>query len=182
MPAIAAINYRRHFNLEDLLQRVSRELKNSGLRLGGLIQTSNGLASCATEVHVVDLRTDEAFDIWEDRGQCASGCRLRESGLADASGALEGAIADRVDLLIINRFGRAESHGRGLIDYFAKAMDHNIPILTCVRPPYDEAWQTFHSGLAVDLEPDLNTVVQWALRNCCPAKAVQKRTELDIAT
>ncbi|MGI9401699.1 MAG: DUF2478 domain-containing protein, partial [Rhizobiaceae bacterium] len=130
MYTVAAIIFRRNFNLESLLQRTFRELKQSGLQLGGLIQTGNGPASCATEVDLVDLRTDKTFVILEDRGQCASGCRLRESGLADASQALEEAITDQVDLLIINRFGRAESHGRGLLDYFAKAIEHKVPILT----------------------------------------------------
>ena len=50
---------------------------------------------------------------------CARGCRLDERGLLDAEPAIMAAIADRVDLLVINRFGRAESLGRGLLGCFA---------------------------------------------------------------
>jgi molybdate transport system ATP-binding protein len=161
---LAAISYERGFDVDDLLLRSSAELRSLGLRIGGLIQLSAGdRGQCAASIHVVDLRSGQAFDIWEPRGACARGCRLDERGLLDAEQPILGAIADRVDLLVINRFGRAESLGRGLIDCFAAAIEADVPVLTAVRAPYDEAWQRFHGGSARELPADLSIVVEWAL-------------------
>jgi hypothetical protein len=84
---------------------------------------------------VVDLRSGSAIDIWHHRGKGARGCRLDESRLLEAEPALRVAIAERVDLLVINRFGRAENLGRGMVDTIASAIEAGIPILTAVRPP-----------------------------------------------
>ena len=168
----AAINYPRGFDIDRLLVVVCAELARAGVRLGGLLQVSTGPrgGNCADSVNVLDLRTQQAFDIWDDRGHCASGCRLDEHGLAAAECVLEAAIADRVDLLLINRFGRAESLGRGLRGSFEAAIVAGIPTLTAIRPPYDEAWRDFHGGLGEELAPELERVVAWAMRAlACPS-------------
>jgi hypothetical protein len=146
---LAAINYPRGFDIDRLLVGVCAELARAGVRLGGLLQVSTGArgGNCADSVHLVDLRSGQEFDIWDDRGQCAKGCRLDESGLAEAEYLLREAIADRVELLLINRFGRAESLGRGLRRSLDSGISAGIPALTAVREPYDEAWRDFHGGL-----------------------------------
>jgi hypothetical protein len=113
---------------------------------------------------VIDLRSGRAFDIWELRGACARGCRLNERGLIDAEAPIASAIAERVDLLVINRFGRAESLGRGLLGCFAAALEAGVPVLTAVRAPYEDAWREFHGGLARELPPDWSRVIDWAQR------------------
>jgi hypothetical protein len=149
--------------LTALLVDVCKRLARRGVRLGGLLQISTGAkARCATTVHVVDLRTNAAFDIWEDRGACARGCRLDERGLAAASQAIDKAIADRVDLVVMNRFGRAESLGGGLLASLASAVAAEMPALTAVRAPYDVAWTKFHGGLAKELPADVVSVTAWA--------------------
>ena len=74
------------------------------------------------------------------------------------------AIADRVDLLVINRFGRAESLGRGLIGCLTAALEAAVPILTAVRAPYDADWRAFHGGLGQDLPADEASAIGWAMR------------------
>ena len=71
------------------------------------------------------------------------------------------AIADRVDLLVINRFGRAESLGRGLRSCFERAIEADVPVLTAVRIPYDEAWRNFHDGIGLQLTCDVEPVTAW---------------------
>jgi hypothetical protein len=173
---LAAINYSRGFDIDRLLVDVCAELARRRLRLGGLLQVSTGTrgGNCAASVHAYDLRTERAFDIWDDRGQCAQGCRLDEGGLAAAECVLEAAIADRVDLLLVNRFGRAESLGRGLRRSFEAAIAAGIPVLAAVRTPYDEAWRGFHGGLGQELAPELGGVVAWAMR--AVARASDART------
>lgn len=167
---LAAIRYERGFEIDRLLLVACDELRSRGLQIGGVIQTSSGKGGqCAASVLVTDLRSGETFDIWDDRGACARGCRLDESGLLDAEPSIGAAIADKVDLLIINRFGRAESLGRGLIGSFTAAIEAGIPILTAVRPPYDNAWRAFHAGLALEVMAEPATVIAWALSVARPA-------------
>jgi hypothetical protein len=123
---------------------------------------------------VVDLRSGNVFDIWDRRGKGARGCRLDENALLDADPVLRAAIADRVDLVVVNRFGRAESLGRGLINIFAAAIEAGIPVLTAVRPPYDAAWRAFHGGLGCELPPEPGAIVSWAGQSMsveCPISA-----------
>ncbi len=163
-PRLAAIHFEQGFDIDDLLTQVCAALARNEVRLGGLLQTvSEGVAGCASSVHVVDLRTGVPVDIFEHRGRFAEGCRLDEGALLEAAPAIHRAIEDRVDLLVINRFGRAESVGKGLIDAFAAAIEAGIPTLTAVRQSYAEAWLAFHGGLATDLPAALDPVAAWAL-------------------
>jgi len=161
---LAAIHYEKGSDIDALLVDICRRLAGEGLRLGGLLQiSSGGIGGCATSVHLVDLRTRSSFDIWEERGACARGCRLDETGLLEAAHVFDAAIKDRVDMIVFNRFGRAESLGRGLMPYFANAVEADIAVLTSVREPYVEAWRQFHGGLALELETHVASVVSWAV-------------------
>lgn len=84
-----------------------------------------------------------------------------KSGAVHAGPAIMRAIVDRVHLLIINRFGRAESLGRGLRACFEAAIAADVPVLTAVRPPYDQAWQNFHGGFGLSLPCDEDQVAGW---------------------
>jgi hypothetical protein len=160
---LAAISYDRGYDIDHLLVTACERLSRRGVRLGGILQISTGArGNCASTVHVVDLRTNTAFDIWEDRGACATGCRLDERGLAAASEAIDKAIADRVDLVIMNRFGRAESLGGGLLASLSSAVVTGMPVLTAVRSPYDGAWEKFHGGLGQELPADVGAIMAWA--------------------
>jgi hypothetical protein len=162
--ALAAIQYQRGFDIDELLFRSCAQLRSVGIRIGGVLQQSSGeQGQCASSVHVVDLRSGQTFNIWEDRGACAVGCRLDERGLVDAEPALMGALTQGVDVLIINRFGRAESLGRGLLGCFSAAIEAGVAVLTAVRPPYDQAWHEFHGGCAHDLSPEMHHIVEWVL-------------------
>lgn len=124
----------------DLAKRVARN-RASSAAVGAadrrcVIQRSSGSrGSCAARVDVVDLQTGRCFDIWENRGACARGCRLDERGLLDAEPPIQSAIVDRVDLVVINRFGRAESSGPGARRLLPAALEADIPVLTAVRSP-----------------------------------------------
>lgn len=166
MSPLAAVHYDRGDDIDQFLVTACTRLAATGVRLGGLLQVSKGerAGNCATCVQVVDLRTGQAFDIWQERGACARGCRLDEEGLAQSEIAIRQAVADHVDLLVINRFGRAESLGRGLRGCFEAALLAGIPALTAVRAPYDFAWAAFHGGLAVDLACNVAEILAWASR------------------
>jgi hypothetical protein len=173
---LAAVVYQRGFDIDRLMLGVSDELRLRGLVLGGLLQSSfGGPGACAQSVLVADLRSDNVFDIWGRRRKDAGGCRRDEIALLDADPVLRTAINDRVDLILVNRFGRAESLGRGLINIFVAALEAGIPVLTVVRPPYDDAARrAFHGGLGCELLPQPGAIVSWVCGSTyaeCPIPA-----------
>jgi hypothetical protein len=174
---IAAIRFAKGMDIDRLLIEVARSLSCAGLRLGGLVQVCSAAheARLSASVHVVDLFTGDRFDIWEPRGRDARGCRLDEGRLAVAEAAVMRSIDAGLDLLVLNRFGRAESLGRGLLACFIKAVTEDIPVLTAVREPFDRAWADFHGGLAETLPPRVEAVDVWA--GCLPGRILPATRE-----
>jgi hypothetical protein len=159
---LAAIVYERGFALDAFLADVCGRLSAKGLRLGGLIQVMSGLrGSRAASITVVDLRGGARVDIWEGPGARESDCRLDERRLVDMVPMILAAIEERVDLVVVNRFGRAESQGGGLLSCVSAAVSAGIPVLTAVREPYLAPWRAYHGDLAASLEPDLDVVTTW---------------------
>lgn len=172
-PVLAAVMHRRGFDLDGLLAEVCRVLAADGLKLGGVLHVGAGEGTieraCCTQLKVVDVAKGDTFDIWQDLGSQSEGCRLDARGLAAAVPAVLAAIAEGCDLVIINRFGKAESQGGGLLAAITAAIEANVPVLTAVREAYLPAWSEFHGGLAADLAPDLAAVLAWS------RKATQRR-------
>ena len=159
---IAAIHYERDFDINGTLRLVVKRLQANRVKVGGVLQTAAVLPNqCCARLFIVDIRTGQTECISQDRGPESRGCKLDPRGLAEISHCLVAAIEDRVDLLVVNKFGRAESEGGGLLSLIGMAISEGIPVLTTVREPYTEAWASFHGGLADDLPPRADAAVQW---------------------
>jgi nucleoside-triphosphatase THEP1 len=156
----AAIRYETGFPIDDFTVTVAEALRADGVRLHGVVQR-NVDDTARSAMTLVDLATGEHSGISQDLGPHARGCRLDSRGLAASAAMLDAPIDDAVDLLILNKFGKAEAEGGGLRSAFARAIDAGIPVLTAVRPPYVEAWSEFHGGLATAIEPRLDMVLGW---------------------
>lgn len=167
VPPIAAVRYESGFPIDKFLAAIAARLQGEKVRLGGLVQ-HNGVqfgtdmppSGCA-DMTLVDLATGERVGISQDLGADAQGCRLDSGGLVELGGRLERAIDGSIDLLILNKFGKAEAEGNGLRGAIARAIDVGIPLLTAVRPVHDEAWRQFHGGLAIELAPNAEQVLAW---------------------
>jgi len=166
---LAAIQYDSGFLIDDFVAAIAARLRADGFHVGGVIQ-ENGGDACAA-MTLVDVVSDARFGISQDLGTLASSCRLDPRGLAAAGTKLERATDENIDIMIVNKFGRAEAEaetGGGLRSTFAHAIALGIPVLTAVRPPYDDAWAKFHGGLAAELPARSDDVIAWchrAIRN-----------------
>jgi hypothetical protein len=161
--AIAGIQFAKGADIDGLLRDVAGSLTRAKTRLGGLLQFADGGdARRASSVKVVDVYSGDRYEIWEPRGHWARGCRLDENGLAQAEAGVLESLDAGIDLLILNRFGRAESKGRGLIACFVQAMSVGVPILTAVREPFDVEWDRFHGGMGTNLPPEPRAILRWA--------------------
>lgn len=162
IPLLAAVRYEKGFDINETLQRVVVRLRDQAIVVGGVLQEieARGPARCAS-LSVVDIRSERSARITQDRGREARGCKLDARGLAGIAYCIDNAIADRVDLIVINRFGRAEAEGGGLLSCISDAVCAGIPVLTAVREPYVESWREFHGGLGMELSPRIETVLEW---------------------
>ncbi len=175
--ALAAIIYESGFLIDEFVTAVAASLRSEGLRVGGVIQDNAASEVCGA-MTLVDVITTVRFGISQDLGVCSTGCRLDPRGLAEAGVQLERVLDDDLDLLILNKFGRAESEGGGgLRNAFVRAIERGVPVLTAVRPPYTEAWALFHGGLACALPTDLDQVLAW-----CRRAAPKRKTGDALAT
>lgn len=168
--SLAAITYERGFHIDDFLSDLVRRLSADGVRVCGLVQSNDGIGNCGS-MTLTDIASTEQFGISQALGSLSEGCRLDPRGLVEAGSRIEGAIAIDADLLILNKFGKAEAEeGGGLRTVVARAVELGIPVLTAVRPPYEQSWTEFHGGFATALPPDADAVMAW-----CRAAVARRR-------
>lgn len=182
-PMLAAVSYEAGFPIDDFLAGIVSALRRDRFRLGGAIQRNpapaDSLAAsdhshgCCSDMLLVDLANGERVVISQNLGSEAQSCRLDASGLVELGGKLELTLDRSIDLMILNKFGRAEAEGGGFRGVIARAIDIDVPLLTAVRPLYREAWQCFHGGMAVDLAPEANDVLAWCRRAAGAAQAAR---------
>ena len=148
-PAIGAIIYPPDQPPEAVMAAFATKLAARGFRLGGLLQeTDFGADGCKCRMEVVELDSGRRFSISQALGGGSKACSLDPAALAEASGALRRAIAGRVDLLIVNKFSKAEKAGRGLAAEMLLAMAEGVPLLTAVPGVLVSEWTAFTGGAA----------------------------------
>ena len=103
----------------------------------------------------------EVVGLATDGGAPAHGCRLDPDRLAGLAVRLTAAIENGADLVIINRFGRSEAEGKGLIDLVPMALDADIPVLIAVPERRFSAWIRFSEGMNVRLACRRDALDQW---------------------
>jgi hypothetical protein len=136
--------------------------RSRNVSLAGVLQhpvAPNGDHRC--DVVLEDLMSGHRTALFESRGIHARGCRLDESALAEVTARIERSLEKRPHLLILNKFGKAESEGRGLRDLIALAIDLGIPTIIGVPRRNLSAWTSFAGDLAVELENGTIQVDSW---------------------
>lgn len=143
------------------LAGVAARLQAEGRRLAGTVQSNverPGRARCDMDIFV--LPAGPVLRISEDRGDLARGCRLDAGALEQAVVGVARALPS-ADLLIVNKFGKQESEGRGLAPLIAEALAGGIPVLLGVNGLNLPAFATFADGLATALPADEGAVLDW---------------------
>ncbi len=64
---------------------------------------------------------------------------------------IEAAILEGADLVVINRFGKLEATGKGLIELIQQAADADIPVLIAVPEHRFAGWIKYSAGMSVRL-------------------------------
>ena len=159
---IGAVVYDDGLFGDALIGQCAADLVASGYRLGGVVQSNahrRGRRRC--DMYVNDLLSGDEIKISLDRGNEARGCRLDPDAFARIDAWVERAVLERVDLLIINKFGREEAHGRGLRPVIAEALIAEIPLVIGVSTKNLCDFLTFVGDSATRLKPDIEAITAW---------------------
>lgn len=148
-----------------LLEAITAELTARGLVLVGVIQTNyvfDPEHRCHMDLTV--LGQGPKVRISQERGRHARGCRLDPQALADAVAHVETAMASGdADLLVINKFGKAELDGSGFREVIGKALMQDLPVLTTISPGHRTAFLDYAGDLATELPADVASVAAWCM-------------------
>ncbi len=147
---------------DSLIARCAIALLTSGYRLGGIVQSNPhraGRRRC--DMYVKDLLAGDEIKISFDRGNEARGCRLDPDAFARINAWIERAVLERVDLLIINKFGKEETRGRGLRPVIADALIAEIPLVIGVSALNLRDFLSFVGDSATRLRPDIEAITAW---------------------
>ncbi len=148
---IAAVRAERCADAEDMFAEISRRLRSEGRRLAGVLQINAGREGrCRCDMKLKDLANGEEICISEDRGPDDRGA------LEVAAGRVNCAIRTGAELVIVNKFGKAESEGGGMRDVIATALEYRIPVLVCANHEHHADLLAFAGDFAtaVPLSPD----------------------------
>jgi nucleoside-triphosphatase THEP1 len=159
---IGAIVYDDGLVRDAVIAQCAADLAASGYRLGGVVQSNahrRGRRRC--DMFVKDLLGGGEIKISLDRGNEARGCRLDPDAFARVDAWVEHAVLERVDLLIINKFGKEEAHGRGLRPVIAEALIADIPLVIGVSTRNLCDFLTFVGDSATRLTPDAEAITAW---------------------
>ncbi len=141
---ILALVYSDSALADAVLREVAVRMSDAGLRLAGLVQHNpQRLARSRCDMMLEDLSTGDLVEISEDRGPHARGCILKVDQLLRAIETVRTSLAQQPDLVILNKFGKTESEGRGLRELIAEVVETGLPLLIAVPYRNLENWRAF---------------------------------------
>jgi Protein of unknown function (DUF2478) len=144
---LAALVYSKPDEPDRLLREFVQELTLRGCRVVGLVQTRLGDGGAAVTV----LPTGETIPLSQRHGTLSNSSRLEPCDLAEAAARIHALIQPGADLVIINRFGKLEAEGTGLVDEIAGALSLDIPVVVAVPEFRFSEWLSFCRGMGVKL-------------------------------
>jgi nucleoside-triphosphatase THEP1 len=154
---------------DELIASVADQLTRDGLRLAGTVQSNierPDRRKC--DMDLIILPDGPVVRISEDRGDLARGCMLDSGALEQTVVAVQQRLPG-AQMLIVNKFGKRESEGRGLVPVIAEALEQGLPVLIGVNGLNLAAFFAFAGDAAHALQADVSTVADW----CKAAVAVE---------
>jgi hypothetical protein len=157
----AAVAYGIGDDPDRLLLDFAEDLRGCGLRVAGIIQLGRAAPPGNSELDAVILPSAERVNLGHHPTGDAHGCRPDCSRLASVATAIAAAIAEGVDLVVINRFGKLEAEGQGLIHLIRSAVQADIPVVTAVPEHRFAAWLNYSGGMSVRLRCHRAALDHW---------------------
>lgn len=147
--------------VDALLADVAYRLRAEGWKLAGAVQSPSTPRNNRCEMTLEDLATGACIDAMDELGPYAPGCRLDTEALEDSVGLATSSLDPATQLVIINRFGKQESEGRGFRSMIESAVSLEVPVLVGVKQAHLEAWTHFIGGEPQFLPPRQDAILGW---------------------
>jgi nucleoside-triphosphatase THEP1 len=154
---LAALVYCKPDEPDRLLQEFMQDLTIRGYRVVGLIQTRLDDGGAAVTV----LPTGETIPLAQRRPARAHSSPPYHCDLTEAATRVDALIEAGADLVIINRFGKLEAEGTGLVDEIARALTFDIPVVVAVPEFRFSEWLSFCRGMGVKLQCRNGSLQSW---------------------
>jgi hypothetical protein len=157
---LAALVYGPDQDPDALLNAFAADLAAEGVRVVGLIQGGHRVGQ-APQLSAMLVHSGEDVELFQDLGAYAEGCRLDIQALTWAGQEIAAAIDRGADLLVINRFGKQEREGKGLLYLIDRALSAEIPVLVAVPDYCFETWVKFAEGMSVKIPVTRGALQGW---------------------
>ena len=108
-----------------------------------------------------DLATSVVYPMSQNLGTGSDACRLDDGALDTIAERVAASLQDGADILILNKFGKQESEGRGLRGPIVSAVEQGIPVLVGLSPGRVESWNEFCGAEGKIFNPDEMAVDRW---------------------
>ena len=161
-PQILAVVYTDGIAADRFLADIGYSIRAEGLNVAGLVQLNSferNPGKC--DMVLEELHSGVLLQLSENRGSQASGCRLDRAVLAEAAGLLSTALDEKLDVLVLNKFGKTEAEGAGLRDALARAVTAGVPAIVGVPYRNLDQWRAFAGELAAETTLEASTVWSW---------------------
>lgn len=143
--------------------RVAATLRAEGRKVRGLVQVRERGDDC-DGLSLVDIETGTRYPITQNLGPGSHSCALDPALVAVAGNVIQHVVGGDADLVVFNRFGGLEASGGGLRAEMATLMTAGTPVLVIVSGRNLAAWRHFTAGLADELPPDDQQLLDWCRR------------------
>lgn len=163
MTRLAYVTLRGRGLIDDLLAETAGGLMAAGVALAGTVQTNidrTDRMRCDMDLKL--LPDGPILRISLDQGPGARGCRL-DAGVLEEAALWLSRNLDGAEMLIVNKFGKQEAEGRGLVPVIAEAVARDLPVLVGVNGLNLQPFLDFSDGLAQRLEPTPEAAIRWGL-------------------
>lgn len=160
---IAYVSLQGRGQTDALIAEVAGRLAVLGLRLAGTVQSNHerpDRRKCDMDLRV--LPDGPTLRISEDRGDLARGCTLDCGALEQAVFEVERRL-DGADILLVNKYGKREAEGRGLVPIIAEALHRGIPVLVGVNGLNLAALLAFAGEAIEGLPTNAEVVANWCV-------------------
>ncbi len=155
---LAALVYDEHQDPDALLHDFARDLRRRGFRAVGMVQTGQ----CAdSSLSAILLHNQEKLLLAQDFDPAASGCRLDRDRLQAAGAKVSDALAAGADVVIVNRFGKREREGGGLVFVIERALKAEIPVVIAVSSERIADWIKFAGVARVKIACERQALDAW---------------------
>jgi nucleoside-triphosphatase THEP1 len=154
---LAALVYETDQDPDAVLRDFASHLKAHGLRVVGMVQAGQ----CAdSSLSAVLLHSGEIL-LLADASDPAASCRLDVVRLQHAGDRVAAALDAGADLLVINRFGKRERNGHGLIYLIERTLEAGTPVVIAVASDRFVDWIKFAGDMTVKLACNRDALDGW---------------------